>query len=199
MKRHLTGLVKRGLRQAANDLNHPIEIFDNMSDVAHLGHLHGGHARAYENEYDGHLMHQRQRSAVDPIPGVFDETYSTLSGYVGPGFAFGRFVELHGLQLILVTPIEDGTGSTVAFAIDGTSYEIDLSDAHAGELRDALAPYLRAGRRVSSTRRASSGSRSSGSAASEAAAMREWATARGMKVSQRGRVGADVVEAYRNR
>ena len=25
MKRHLTGLVKRGLRQAANDLNHPIE------------------------------------------------------------------------------------------------------------------------------------------------------------------------------
>jgi hypothetical protein len=97
------------------------------------------------------------------------------------------------------TPIEDGTGSTVAFAIDGTSYEIDLSDAHAGELRDALAPYLRAGRRVSSTRRASSGSRSSGSAASEAAAMREWATARGMKVSQRGRVGADVVEAYRNR
>jgi len=98
------------------------------------------------------------------------------------------------------TPIEDGTGSTVSFAIDGTSYEIDLSDAHAGEFRDALAPYLRAGRRVSTARRASGGSRSSSSAAaSETAAIREWATAQGIKVSQRGRVGADVVEAYRNR
>jgi 3-ketosteroid 9alpha-monooxygenase subunit A len=91
------------------DLNHPIEIFDNMSDVAHLGHLHGGHAVGYENEYDGHLMHQRQRSAVEPIPGVFDETYSTHAGYVGPGTAFGRFVEMNAIQLICVTPIEDGT------------------------------------------------------------------------------------------
>lgn len=98
------------------------------------------------------------------------------------------------------SPIEDGAGSTVTFAIDGTSYEIDLSDDHAAELRDALAPYLKAGRRVAGTRR--SAPRSSGSggsaAASEAAAMREWAHAQGMKVSQRGRVGADVVEAYRS-
>lgn len=90
------------------DLNHPIEIFDNMSDVAHLGHLHGGQAIAYENEYDCHLMHQRQRSAVE-AGGLFDETYSTLAGYVGPGLAFGRFQEMHAFQLICVTPIEDGT------------------------------------------------------------------------------------------
>jgi 3-ketosteroid 9alpha-monooxygenase subunit A len=91
------------------DLKHPIEIFDNMSDVAHLGLLHGGEAVAYENEYDGIYMHQRQRSAVEPMPGVFDETYSTLAGYVGPGIAFGRFQEMHAIQLICVTPIEDGT------------------------------------------------------------------------------------------
>lgn len=95
--------------------------------------------------------------------------------------------------------IEDGAGSTVSFAIDGTGYEIDLSDAHAGELRDVLAPYLRAGRRVSAARRTSGGSRTSGSsAAGEAAAIREWAASQGLKVSQRGRVGADVVAAYRS-
>ena len=92
------------------DLNHTIEVFDNMSDVAHLGHLHGGHAVAYENEYDGHLMHQRQRSAVEDLTsGLFDQTYSTLAGYVGPGIAFGRFQEMGAMQIICVTPIEDGT------------------------------------------------------------------------------------------
>ena len=90
------------------DLKHPIEIFDNMSDVAHLGHLHGGHAIAYENEYDGYRMHQRQRSAVE-AGGLFDDTYSTLAGYVGPGIAFGLFQEMHAIQLICVTPIDDGT------------------------------------------------------------------------------------------
>jgi hypothetical protein len=96
------------------------------------------------------------------------------------------------------TPIEHGAGSTVTFAVDGTSYEIDLSDRNASAFRDALAPYLKAGRRVGGRRNASRSSGSAGSAAaSEAAAMREWAHAQGMKVSQRGRVGADVAEAYR--
>jgi 3-ketosteroid 9alpha-monooxygenase subunit A len=53
-------------------------------------------------------MHQRQRSAVEPMAGVFDATYSTHAGYVGPGIAFGRFIELEAIQLICVTPIEDG-------------------------------------------------------------------------------------------
>jgi hypothetical protein len=100
------------------------------------------------------------------------------------------------------TQIEPGTGSTVSFAIDGTSYEIDLTDENAAGLRDALAPYLKAGRRVAAGARRSGGSAarsaSSSPAASEAAAMREWANAQGMKVSQRGRVGADVVDAYRS-
>jgi hypothetical protein len=96
------------------------------------------------------------------------------------------------------SPIEDGAGSTVSFAVDGTSYEIDLSDRNASEFRDVLAPYLKAARRVGGRRSTPRSAGSSGSsAASEAAAMREWAHAQGMKVSQRGRVGADVVDAYR--
>jgi len=94
------------------------------------------------------------------------------------------------------TPIESGSGSTVSFALDGATYEIDLADGNAERLRAALAPYIKAGRRVGGRRTAGRGSGSS-APASEATAMREWARSRGMKVSERGRVGADVVEAYR--
>ena len=97
----------QGLEYLA-DLKHPIEIFDNMSDVAHLGLLHGGIALTYENAYDGHLLHQRQSSAVE-AGGMFDDTYSTLAGYVGPGIAFGKFQEMHAREIICVTPIDDGT------------------------------------------------------------------------------------------
>jgi hypothetical protein len=45
--------------------------------------------------------------------------------------------------------IPGGMGRTVLFEFDGTSYEIDLTDAHLNELRDALAPYVAAGRRTS--------------------------------------------------
>jgi 3-ketosteroid 9alpha-monooxygenase subunit A len=90
------------------DLNHPVEIFDNMSDVAHLGLLHGGQAITYENEYDRHLLHQRQSSAVE-AGGVFGDTYSTLAGYVGPGIAFGKFQEMYAREIICVTPIDDGS------------------------------------------------------------------------------------------
>ncbi len=96
-----------GLQYLA-DLHHPVEIFDNMSDVAHLGLLHGGHALSYENEYEGHLLHQRQSSAVE-ADDLFDATYSTLSGYVGPGIAFGKFQEMSAREIICVTPIDDGT------------------------------------------------------------------------------------------
>ena len=47
------------------------------------------------------------------------------------------------------TVIPGGLGRTLLFEFDGTSYEIDLTDAHIDELRAALAPYLSAGRRSS--------------------------------------------------
>jgi 3-ketosteroid 9alpha-monooxygenase subunit A len=92
------------------DLKHPIEIFDNMSDVAHLDHLHGGHIAAYENEYDGHVMHQRQTGTTEESArGIYAPTLTTLAGYVGPGIAFGHFLELNAKQIICVTPIDDGS------------------------------------------------------------------------------------------
>jgi len=41
------------------------------------------------------------------------------------------------------------THSSREFGLDGTEHEIDLNAGHAQQLRDALAAYVRAGRRVS--------------------------------------------------
>ena len=41
-----------------------------------------------------------------------------------------------------------GVGETTRFGIDGRDYEIDLSDEHAAELREALRPFIDGGRRV---------------------------------------------------
>lgn len=41
---------------------------------------------------------------------------------------------------------------TMCFAVDGASYEIDLSTEHAAELRAALNPYVGAARRISGRR-----------------------------------------------
>ena len=91
------------------DLFHPIEIFDNMSDVAHLHHLHGTRADRYENAYAGHIMHQRESSIPAKAETTIGGRMTTQAGYVGPGIAFGRFLELNATQIICVTPIDDGT------------------------------------------------------------------------------------------
>jgi nucleoid-associated protein Lsr2 len=91
----------------------------------------------------------------------------------------------------------DGSSAdeTVLFGLDGASYEIDLSKKNAAKLRDALAAYVGAGRRVSArtSRRSSRGRGASGPSASE---VREWARSHGYEVSDRGRVPADVRAAY---
>lgn len=93
--------------------------------------------------------------------------------------------------------LTNGAGSTVTFSIDGAEYEIDLAHERAEELRGALAPYVSAGRRVTGSRR--SGRTAARSTSGETQAIREWALSTGRKVAARGRISADIVEAYRNR
>lgn len=91
------------------------------------------------------------------------------------------------------TTIEDG--GTQTFSLNGSTYEIDLSSDNLEKLREALAPFITAGRRVrSSTPRAS---RAKARSAEDLNAVREWARANGYTVSDRGRVAADIVAAYR--
>lgn len=95
--------------------------------------------------------------------------------------------------------IENGKGETVFFAIDGVSYEIDLTDENASALRAAVQPYVEAGRRAArSTRTGLSSSRGSrASSREDLGAAREWLRAHGHKVSDRGRIPAPLLEEYR--
>jgi hypothetical protein len=92
------------------------------------------------------------------------------------------------------TPIADGTGYTVTFAVDGIAYEIDLSDAHLAELHQALTPYTNAGRRTGRKSNGTAGATKTDKA--ELAKIREWARQNGHEVSDRGRVSGTIRDAY---
>lgn len=97
--------------------------------------------------------------------------------------------------------LEEGRGETMSFALDGQSYEIDLSGDNATQLRADLRRYVDAGRKTSASRRNASGRRpaASGSAApgrKDTGEIRNWARQNGREVSERGRIPSSVVEAY---
>jgi hypothetical protein len=100
------------------------------------------------------------------------------------------------VHIVLEDDLDGGTAEeTVTFGVDGTTYEIDLSQANAAKLRDLLAPYVAAARRSSGRgNRKSSRGRSSGGP--NPADIRDWARAHGHEVSDRGRVPAHVRAAY---
>nr|WP_181784195.1 Lsr2 family protein [Pseudonocardia pini] len=106
-------------------------------------------------------------------------------------------------EVTLVDDLDGGKADeTVSFALDGKSFEIDLSAEHAAQLRDAIAPYVGAARRTSAGgRRQSVAPETAAPAKSreENAAIREWAKANGFDVSERGRLRSDVVQAYAER
>lgn len=100
------------------------------------------------------------------------------------------------VNIVLVDDIDGGDADeTVTFGLDGTAYEIDLSDTNAAKLRDALAPYVGHARRVSG-RRSTGGRRTANGSVPSAREVREWARENGWELSDRGRVSAEVRQAY---
>lgn len=107
-------------------------------------------------------------------------------------------------QVILIDDIDGGKADeTVKFAIDGQAYEIDLSTAHANELRESLAKFQEHGTRLGRySVGVARGSSRSGSGRRQAVdreqnkAIREWAERNGKKVSPRGRIPQSIVEEY---
>ncbi len=100
-----------------------------------------------------------------------------------------------------VTLVDDLDGSEadeqVEFAVDGKTYEIDLSTANSARLREALAPFISAARRSGGRRGSGTATISRSSADREQnQAIREWAQQQGMKISERGRIPSNVLEAY---
>jgi Lsr2 len=102
----------------------------------------------------------------------------------------------------LIDDLDQGAADeTVTFALDGANYEIDLSAANAAKFRDSLATYVANARRVNrgggrpsgSGRRGGRGARTD---REQLQAIREWGRKNGWTVNSRGRIPADLVEAY---
>ena len=109
-------------------------------------------------------------------------------------------------EVRLLDDLDGGEAAeSVAFSLDGKSYEIDLSEKHAAALRDAFAPFVSSARRAggsavaSRPRMSARSSAGTGRPRAETAAIREWATANGLEVSARGRIASTVLSAYENR
>ena len=101
--------------------------------------------------------------------------------------------------------IDDDSGETIEFAVNGVEYSIDLKAKNANEFHKKLDYYVEHATRVGGRKRkpspatASTVAAAGGSAKRDPAqtrAIRQWAFDQGYEISERGRNPADVVEAY---
>lgn len=119
------------------------------------------------------------------------------------GTAFHHFIRLlpsYDFRMATLTVIEliddlDGSEAmeTVRFALDGTEYEIDLTEQNAGSLRGALARFVEAGRKTGGAQRSKV---KTFAPAVDSKAVRRWAAENGVAVNPRGRTKDDIVEQY---
>jgi hypothetical protein len=101
------------------------------------------------------------------------------------------------IQTLFIDDLDGGEAvGTVRFSLDGTEYEIDLSEQHTDALHTALAKYVEHARKVggASRRQVRDGRR--GADTTDTAKVREWAKKQGIDIKDRGRVPATVIEQY---
>ena len=103
-------------------------------------------------------------------------------------------------QKVNIVLVDDLDGSeadeTVTFGLDGTTYEIDLNDSNAAALREALSGYVGHARKVTGGARRGRKASNASASGTNTKDVREWAKSQGMEVSERGRISADVQQAY---
>jgi hypothetical protein len=107
-------------------------------------------------------------------------------------------------QKVLVQLVDDLDGtsssdiSTVTFGLDGVTYEIDLNENNASNLRDHLAEFIASARRTGGRvkRGGTVTAGGSGRNREQTQAIREWAKKNGHDVSDRGRIPAAVIDAF---
>lgn len=108
------------------------------------------------------------------------------------------------IEVVLTCDLHDGdvpAEETVTFAVDGTTYAFELCADHLGEFRDTLGRYVAAARRADQPRRgrrraAESGASRGRRGPTDLSEVRAWARSQCYKVSDRGRISAEVQEAY---
>ncbi|WP_067462523.1 histone-like nucleoid-structuring protein Lsr2 [Actinomadura macra] len=100
------------------------------------------------------------------------------------------------VEVLLVDDIDGGEADeTVSFSLDGTTYEIDLSKKNAAKLRTGLEPFVAGARKARKTTGRAGRTRTTNSR-ERSAEIREWAKSNGIKVNERGRIPANVIEKY---
>ncbi|SEP60696.1 histone-like nucleoid-structuring protein Lsr2 [Microlunatus flavus] len=105
------------------------------------------------------------------------------------------------VEYILEDDLDGGKADeTVQFGLDGVEYEIDLSSANYEKLKDTLAPWVASARRTGGRRKRNAAGivapRAATNGSSNTSDIRAWAQENGYEVSSRGRVSAEVREAY---
>ena len=105
-----------------------------------------------------------------------------------------------------VTLVDDIDGNaaeeTVHFALDGMSYEMDLSTKHAEALRKALSQYITHARRLGrsgAVARRPGGTAPARSDRAQNQAIRDWAKKEGIDLADRGRIPASILKQYNER
>lgn len=101
--------------------------------------------------------------------------------------------------VVLEDDIDGGEAvETISFSLDGTAYAIDVNKANASALRAAFAPWMAVARRVGrAPRNGPAGRRSRPrSGAGDPGTVRAWGKSHGFQVSGRGRISAELQNAY---
>jgi hypothetical protein len=107
----------------------------------------------------------------------------------------------------LIDDLDGGLADeSLSFGLDGVQYSIDLSTKNAADLRDVLAPFVAAAAKIGRMPAQQPPARAGGGRVrpvltaraerEQNRAIREWAQGKGLEVSDRGRIRADIVERF---
>lgn len=89
--------------------------------------------------------------------------------------------------------IEEGQAETIEFGVNGKTYTIDLGKKNAAEFHKVLDKYVAVATKVASATR---GRKPVARTKDDLAAIRAWASENGFEVAARGRISAEVKQAY---
>lgn len=121
---------------------HPQEVIDNISDVAHFDPVHGSRTKYFENEYRGHTVAQRMGGGHRTLIAEGGPMLETVATYHGPSLLLTRMSGLYDSWIIIAhTPVEDGSTyvwhNLLVKSPTGQAVASDEDRAHARGYQDA--------------------------------------------------------------
>lgn len=94
-------------------------------------------------------------------------------------------------KTVLIDDMDGGEAdTTIAFAVNGSSYTLDLSKRNADRFWKALEPYIQAAQEKTKTIKGYT------DAIEQRNAVREWARKKGYEIADRGRIPIDIQDAF---